>query len=491
MSDDNVFDHTIGVTPMEARVIANTLSGQLKVQIKNGRDWAYNFDNKTITYRQSDLWSLTETDVVANFLHEAGHAKYSIGPKQLTWGPPVEKKDEGKLTQIVNVIEDFRIEDTLRAYYPYAKDYLPLYSFKTAHELKVYSQAYFEGTGRQSRYIQYCSVIWSYLANQDIVLPDKEIMAAAEKTRLAAEKARLGKDTQEVADIIRKEIYVHIKKFLDEFNSQVLRSVTIVYASGPPPTPPWQDPYPLIRPLIIPTAAILSRFLTDMKFDKFSGTFRTGPKINVRRLYKSRLGETRLFMRRKAAKTKDYRFALVVDESGSMQGLKIKHAVEAAMLFAYTLERLSIPYSLHGFNRRIYHYKDINLPLIKRYHETIFKKMHDDVNTPAAEYNNDGLAIHEVSLKMLAEKNYKRRVMFVISDGAPAESSEGIAYRPLGNIVQRYEKQGIDIIGFGIGGGTEAVKDYYQTHVAVDKVEDLPKAIGRELKRKLAPKGGI
>ena len=65
----------IGVTSAEASSIASVLAGKFKVNIKEGRQWLYNFNTETIEYRQEDLNYLREDEVIANLLHDRLHVK--------------------------------------------------------------------------------------------------------------------------------------------------------------------------------------------------------------------------------------------------------------------------------------------------------------------------------------------------------------------------------------------------------------------------------
>src|SRR4030042_1275438 len=310
-----------GITPYEAQQIASVLSGGLKVKIKEGNEWLYNYLDKTIYYRKEDLFSLRQLDVVANLLHEAGHAKYSTNPSKLKDGSKVPKEKENHrkgLKELLNMIEDFRIEDKLRMEYPYAKDYLPLYSFKTAFILNLLSQRFIDFGEKVPRIIVYCHAIYAQLAKVPFKIKDKQIIKKVKLTTQSALKARKTKNTDEVLKIIVNEIYPHIKDLLDEYKPLSSQPMVAFSSSSSSSVPIYNDLYPSIKHLIKPTTNRFNRLLTDTKFDKLAGKFRTGKQLDKRRLYKFRLGETRLFQRKIEASTKDYVVSLVIDESGSM-----------------------------------------------------------------------------------------------------------------------------------------------------------------------------
>ncbi len=481
------YGYGIGVTSSEARSIANVLSGQLKVKIKEGQAWAYNFKDKAITYRKEDLYSLTSKDVTANLLHEAGHAKYSLCPSKLKWGKNVKKKHQVKLKHIVNVIEDFRIEDKVRVRYPHAKTYLPLYSFKTEFELNFFANQYQMNTGKISRYLGYCFGLYSEIADLPIYFQDPDITKAVKKTKKAGKAARYLGSTQAIADVISKDIYPHIVKFLEEHEEKALEGVKLVLSMGNPPADPWQDLYPEVKHLVAPTTAYLSRVLTDNKFDKFGGKFASGAKIDSRRLYKFRVGDTRLFQRRILRKTKDYAFSFLVDASGSMRGGPMREAVKAAILFSHTLGRLNIPFSIHSFNTRLKDYKQLGEEFIPFGRKTanMWEDIWDESGSSHAGGTWDATAIRSHSNKMA--KYSGKKIMFVITDGDTNDGDYSLK-----NEVRKAEARGIEMVGIGIGGyAGEFVRDNYKDHAYVDDIEKLPKVLAVKLKEKLALKGGI
>lgn len=471
-------NYCFGVTPTEAHQIANLISGNLKVRIKEGEEWLYQFDEKTIYYRPADLSYLTEIDVVANLLHEAGHAKYSTSPSRLSYKRKVPPAHQKPLKEgVINLIEDFRIEDKLRASYPHAKDYLPLYSFKTAFILQKAKEQFM--LGKTPKYLEFCGGLYAHLAGVPNPVIDPEVRERVELTKEWAVKARHTKNTQALTDIVVNKIYPHIKEYLNNFPDRTME-IRVVYSDVE--TPPYQDLYPTIKNLINPTANRLNRVLTDVKFNKLAGKYRTGKKLNKRRLYRFRLGDDKLFQRRLEPSTKDYAFALVVDESGSMaDGNRIREAVRSAILFSYVLDKLKIPFSLHGFNKKIKHYKkpsETFTPKTKK----IFGKMFLGAYTGGENNNtNDAWAINQVAKLMMGYKG--KRVMMVVSDGNPYPDGEGLKYI-LPQEIKKAEKMGIEVIGIGIG-SEQNVDEYYRLCLDVPTVENLPEAIIAMLKNKL------
>lgn len=480
----------IGISPIQAQGIASVLSGKLKVKIHEGRKWAYDFMTQAIEYRQEDLIYLSEIDVIANFLHEAGHANYSIAPHDLNW-QGIEPNHKDKIKEhLLNLIEDFRIEDKLRASYPYAKSYLPLYSFKTAYFIYKLRAEYVNNGEKIPPYLLYCWAIYSGLAGKSYYFEDneqgKDLINRVKKTLAFCKKARLSQSTHEVLDIIKEKVYPIIKDLLLDDKSPSF--INLTYNPQDKEKPYFPDLLPAVRHLINPLANILNRLLTSVKFDKYVGSYRSG-RLNEKKLYRFATGSDRLFQKKLEAKSKDYVFALVIDNSGSMgswgqtrEDTRIENALKGAILFSYVLEKIHIPFEIWGFNSLIKQYKRADQDLASIY-KTAFKTMFDETHCNNANYNNDGEAINLVSKSLLTHKG--KKVMFVISDGRPAPTAKSSFFEIKHEIRQAIKKK-INLVGFGIGSDNACVKDYYPTPIVVDKVDELPQIIGKTLKSYLS-----
>lgn len=491
------------VTPFEARTIASVLSGKLKIKIipDTKGQWNYDFEKKAVLYNERDLAYLDEKSVVAHFLHETGHAKYSVIYtnlwKERPTGLSISPFHRAKLKDLINIINNFRIEDRVRAYYPYAKEYLPTYGFKTHHFLNTF---YHETGSDMSPYFQYIFAAYEDLGGDFIGEPkekDGRIAEVIEKTHQLLAKARGGAAHQDLANIVFSDIYPIIKPLLDEEEEQKTedrKQINWVLMPRQPfgQYPTYDQMYGEIKPLIAPTVAVFKRLLTDNTFDKFEGKYRTGGQLKERKLYKFRMHDFRLFERRVEKKTKDYLFSLVVDESGSMRGAygesgslpenhRITQAVKTAILFSHVLEKLGIPYTIHGFNAKYRTYKRADETFTDKTKKK-FESMFDAVRSKAAGWNNDGDAIVLFSKQM--EQATGKRVMLVLSDGQPApDDSATVTYYDLKQAVKVVEKKGIATIGIGIE--SDAVRMYYGDYIVVPKIAQLPSKMLEKLKKAL------
>lgn len=474
----------VGVQIHEARTIAAAISGKLKVTIKEGQNWAFNFKDNVITYRAADLKNLTRVEVIANLLHESGHARYSIDPRKVKYPEFVTKEHEGKVHFLINAIEDFRIEDLVRAFYPYAIDYLPELSFKTKYTLDVWQLKYTQARQPIPKFLQYCFVIYSYIAGYAAGGVDEDVMKVFDKTKDYALSGRYVEDNQQIADIVTATIYPQIKHWLDAWDDRNAPRRLIILGDGPPmgDYPSYSELYDAIKPLIKPTVEKFRRVLTDNLFDRYIGRYRTGPRIIQNKLYRHRSGDFNLFRRKLDAKSKDYVFALLVDESGSMRYGKAQAAAKSAILFAHVLNELNVPYGIYGFNAKFKKYKTSKESFGPRHHKH-FESMMTNTDRLEGEYNNDAEALFLTTQELRGEES--RKIILVLSDGYPAPSDSSIArgFIDLPLQVKRATKQGIETVGIGIR--SAAVAEYYPTHMVVTDVAQIPQMVIQSLQRKL------
>lgn len=194
----------------------------------------------------------------------------------------------------------------------------------------------------------------------------------------------------------------------------------------PSPEPDFDDDeddeIPALPPEIMSDSvfrARLSSIMTDNMFDR-NVKGRNRGKLDMKRLWKARTGATNLFMQKQARKNKQYNIVLLVDESGSMYGEKIRQAAETACFLAKSFDGLNLNLAIVGFNHFIMLHKsfDEKLPDINKLHETICRN--------AAIYGNgdnndfEALAYGYKLFRGREGKNF----LIMMSDGDPAQSGQ-------------------------------------------------------------------
>lgn len=255
--------------------------------------------------------------------------------------------------------------------------------------------------------------------------------------------------------------------------------------------------------------------------------FRSG-KLNGPSLHRLKAGDDRIFKRRHIADTNKVAVTLLIDCSGSMAGgvvhgshtTKIKVAMISAWAFSEVLDRLKIPNEVIGFTsgRGPDHwthddyqkYEDgreamsrttgvplnhirsvpIHMPLFKSFEEKfgpeVKQRMAGRANSREDMRGNDDATAIRIAGDRLRLRPETRKIMFVFSDGQPAESGVDtrVLYASTKSASVNLKKHGIETLGIGIG--SSEVKAFYEKWHRIDKAEELPKFVIHSLEKLLA-----
>jgi cobalamin biosynthesis protein CobT len=113
--------------------------------------------------------------------------------------------------------------------------------------------------------------------------------------------------------------------------------------------------------------------------------------------------------------------------------------------------------------------------------------MLQEVDTPAAAYNDDGWAVGQASERLSRQKAVEK-FLFVLSDGIPEESNKHPKSRyDLETIVSSISKETDQkLIGLGIGKGTDHVGYYYPNSVANIGVSEMSEKLADVIREAIA-----
>ncbi len=225
-------------------------------------------------------------------------------------------------------------------------------------------------------------------------------------------------------------------------------------------------------------------------------------KLFAPALYKLVTGDERVFRRREEAMSKDVAVSLVVDCSGSMTGdNKAPTAATASYALCEVLTRMGIKNEVIGFTTTSYEpilrssteeysrEEAIYMPIFKAFNDkfdmTARLRMVKMFENHWMADNVDGESLNYAAQRLMAQ-NTKRKIMIVLSDGYPAAyGNNRDLCKHLKATVEDLSKR-ISIVGIGIK--SNAVEDYYPKSVVLNKVEELPTTVVRELQKFLTPK---
>ncbi|SCW95755.1 cobaltochelatase CobT-related protein [Ancylobacter rudongensis] len=229
-------------------------------------------------------------------------------------------------------------------------------------------------------------------------------------------------------------------------------------------------------------------------------------KLHAPSLYRVPQGDGRVFSQREEHKSKDTAVMLLIDNSGSMKGQKMRLAMMAGYALSTTLERVSIAHEVIGFTTGDYYgipsslqeamqedarksgvrwdrMLPIVMPVYKEFDERVTplvkKRIAYSMNAQnGLQGNIDGESLEYAAMRLIKRRE-KRKVMLVLSDGQPAGSNHAGPH--LKYVVQNLTKIGIETIGIGIM--DRAVERYYPKSVVLNNVSELPNEVMGALKK--------
>ena len=227
-------------------------------------------------------------------------------------------------------------------------------------------------------------------------------------------------------------------------------------------------------------------------------------------LFKTSVGDDRVFRQRYETRAKSTAVSLLVDCSGSMAyDDRIGKAGLAAYALSSTLERLKIAHEVIGFTttapralKAAMEAEGLGLRYARNeaLYMPVFKSFGERLNVDAkariaalTEYpgwlsqNVDGECV-QIAARRLKTQRAERHILIVLSDGSPACPGDGFAQeKHLRKVVKDLEeKGGVEVVGIGIE--TDTVRHFYSKSLTLNDIRELPTTVvGQLTKLLLAP----
>lgn len=228
----------------------------------------------------------------------------------------------------------------------------------------------------------------------------------------------------------------------------------------------------------------IDRLFLPQRHPRWRGNFPIGGRLDLRKVMQAEARPElydKMWERKTIPHKKDFKFSLLIDLSGSMQGEKIAQTFRGAIVLAEALSRSGIDTEVLGFQDRLIEFKTFGGHMddeVRRRMDGMPKEVtnQNPGGLNHADYNDDGYCV-DASSRRLAAQAGKEKFLIVLSDGEPAPSAAHIGNEwELASVVAkiRKEKQA-RIVGVGLGAGTEHVRKYYPNSVVVQSVRDLPR----------------
>jgi cobalamin biosynthesis protein CobT len=248
-------------------------------------------------------------------------------------------------------------------------------------------------------------------------------------------------------------------------------------------------------------------------------------RLHAPNLHRILSGDDRVFTRREEAPTLDTAISLVIDNSGSMMGERLKLAAETAYAIGSVLHRLGVTFECLGFTDAtqdprcqtpgylkevaeahaiapITRSTPIIMPKFKLFEERWLQPVqrrfayvfnHGGGYGPNGQgvvpfgSTPEGCGVEFAARRLLARKE-KRKIMIVMTDGEPGGQVYNYQYggtRPYvkqaADMVKSVSAAGIDLIGIGIQHA--GPKRYYPDSMVIKDLSEMPSQLMALLKR--------
>jgi cobalamin biosynthesis protein CobT len=235
-----------------------------------------------------------------------------------------------------------------------------------------------------------------------------------------------------------------------------------------------------------------SKAISSIQRGVFSG------KLDTRSLYKVNIGKTNVYKNKIIGETLDAAISVVVDMSGSMgnsneKGTKAYYARLSCVSLAETFNKLSIPFEIIGFYN-VYARKIKLAPFTHRVEPlvyVVFKAFDENFNNTKCRLNDitgigdntDGEAILEIA-KRLYRRRETRKILFVISDGAPlaVHPSPDILEKHLIQAVKTITSSGIEVLSIGMCTNSVALFYNSETGAKNTSIYNMDEFVGKVYK---------
>lgn len=205
----------------------------------------------------------------------------------------------------------------------------------------------------------------------------------------------------------------------------------------------------------------LRRFFLPERHPKWRKGFSTGSRLDLENAMQAEADYRyfeKLWERKTIPHKPDYRFSILVDLSGSMEGKKKEETFKGVVVLAETLEKLGLQYEIIGFSNEVETFKE--------WHEKLDKKKRDELaamkNWGNGGTNTDNAT--ELSLEHIEGNKGKNNFILTLTDGQPNNDDR------LREILEEAKNKNIKTVGCGLGPNTDFVRDYYPASLSLANI---------------------
>ena len=173
---------------------------------------------------------------------------------------------------------------------------------------------------------------------------------------------------------------------------------------------------------------------------------------------------------------------LLLDESGSMCGLRSEYAKKTAIVLLDFCRSLSIPVMVYGHNSSSGH---VSLYSYAEFTEIDGNDRYRLMGISSRNCNRDGAALRYVADR-LSRRSEDIRLLILVSDGLPYDIgySDQVAKDDLQAIIRQYRRKGLVFAAAAIGDDREQIEEIYgDSFMDISDLRQLPQKITQLVKR--------
>lgn len=223
--------------------MANAFASKYKIKVQSSKNWSIDIEKKILFYDPASLMRGTKGALIACLLHEIGHLRHTTAPKILD-SPYLKKYKIGAFT-VLNLFEDFRIDDIMKKSYEGAEDVFE----ELKPLIKTIAEGYAERSIEMRREIQKIVIQYGSLKNplhkmklrklikklkeqdtlfdymniillkgydEDVEIPKGKMKKRIKKTEPAIKKSISLESTPRVLTMLDKKVFPVIKDLLKD-----------------------------------------------------------------------------------------------------------------------------------------------------------------------------------------------------------------------------------------------------------------------------------
>lgn len=236
----------------------------------------------------------------------------------------------------------------------------------------------------------------------------------------------------------------------------------------------YEDTLKEINPLVATSKAKFNRILKDNKYDRYNGKFSSG-QLNMKRLYKQKIGDYKLFQRKTEIQDKSYACSMLIDLSGSMSGQPFEETMKGLILMSEVFNKTGVDFQIIPYSSQH--------SVAKEFGEGVSSRK---INNEMSRVYGGGTIVrkpYEYAVESLKRHKANKKFLILLSDGEfwDMDSDE------MRDIVR---KNASEISQYGIGLDIDMSDKFEDNAINVKDYKEIVPAFSKILNKNLKKRHG-